>query len=708
MKKITSLLLITALISGAARSQLGLKKPKNVILFIGDGFGVSAKTAARMSLGQGTLGKRFTDEKGFRILSVDNLRYNSMLTTHSANSWTTDSGPGASVYASGEDGKIDNEAISFNVETGESVETILEAAKKEGYAVGLITTTRVTHATPAAFASHTWFRDLEDYIASQYISTTEKEYEAIYNDSASTIKPYNPARDWQLPIPKRKVDVDVIMGGGFRHFYPNAVSDTVRDANNSPVYNSAGTVVLLSGKRVDNVNLVEIAKDRGYTYINSRDALLNLNLHQFAQRDKKLLGLFNSSHMNYEQDRQMSADWEPSLFEMCEMAIKVLKVKGGDKGFFLMVEGGRIDHLEHANEGGITVVAGSPNNLYTIDADKPVYVGGGDANYTATPTTPKVSNVFGSDYLIKEVLAFDYAVAQGRKLLKDTCTRTLLFSTSDHECGGTAIVGLHDTSNAQANGTFIRTYALGPRQDGIPASSSGAATATTVATPSDLTRGDIDFGATNPNGWYPNYTTYTFQDRRELWPQVDTNGRRIVVAYASNPVTNGNGTKAGGTPGNHTPMDIWVGGDDNVGGSYAAAITGKGLMDNTYITPIMAKFLQLEYPFRSVNSDSAKSYNAIVNTKLELNNNFQTKTYPNPAQNQVTIEFTLASNSNFILHIIDMKGQTVKTVTGNSEAGFKKIIVDVSDMQSGIYITNLIVNNNGTTKEAVSKFVVQK
>ncbi len=51
-------------------------------------------------------------------------------------------------------------------------------------------------------------------------------------------------------------------------------------------------------------------------------------------------------------------------------------------------------------------------------------------------------------------------------------------------------------------------------------------------------RGDVDFGSKNSNGWFPNYKMYRFQDRPELWPKVNTS--RIVVAYASNPLTNGN------------------------------------------------------------------------------------------------------------------------------------------------------------------------
>lgn len=691
-----------------AAKLFGNGEPKQCILFIGDGFGVSAKTAARMSMGQGTIGKRYTDDAGFKVLSLDKLRFNSMVTTHSANSWTTDSGPGATVYASGENGKIDNEAIAFDVAKGQPVETILEAAKKEGYAVGLITTTRITHATPAAFASHIWFRDLEDYIAAQFISKSEQEYEDIYNDASSTIKPYSPARDYQLPAPKIGVDVDVLLGGGFRHFYPNGQSDTVRDAQGMPVY-ANGAVVKLGGKRTDNVNLIQIAENRGYEYVNSRDALMNLDVSQFTPGcSKKLLGLFNASHDAFEQDRQLTNTWEPSLFEMVEAAVKVLKAKGGKKGFFLMVEGGRIDHLEHANAGGISVVEGANGNQYTVDSDKPMYVGGGEGVYTATPTTPRVPDVFGSDYLIKEVLAFDYAVAQGRKLLNDKDYKTLIFSTSDHECGGTAVVGLHDAANAQNNGTYVRTYALAPRQNGIQASSGGPATATTVATPTNVTRGDVDFGATSPSGWYPNYTTYTFQGRPELWPKVDTNGRRIVVAYASNPLTNGNGTKAGGTPGNHTPMDIWVGADDNMFGRFASQITGHGLLDNTYLTHIMANFLKLDNFGEEANDKLKTALSPISVQDVKESNVHELKVYPNPANHTATVSFTLPAGSQYALSVYNASGNIIKTYSGasNNKNG-STLPVSTDNLANGMYNAKLVVTTNGNAQTSIAKFLIQ-
>ncbi|MDR1876383.1 MAG: hypothetical protein LBQ84_02025 [Flavobacteriaceae bacterium] len=310
--------------------------------------------------------------------------------------------------------------------------------------------------------------------------------------------------------------------------------------------------------------------------------------------------------------------------------------------------------MEHANSGGITVISSSNGgNIYTVDSDQPSYVGGGEAVYGVTPSTPRHSNVFGSDYLIKEVLAFDYSIAQARKLLNETNTKTLIFSSSDHECGGTAIVGLHDSNDAQANGTYVRTYALGPRQNGIDASSGGSATATTVANPTNVQRGDVDFATNSPNGWYPNYTTYVFQGRtEELWPSVDINGRRIVVAYASNPLTNGNGDVAGGTPGNHTPMDVFVGAEDNANGEFAGKISGIGQIDNTYLTHIMEEFL--------LNGETAGAKEVKYDSSIG-----SFKIYPNPSYGNVTFDISLENSSPISVSVNDMTGKLLKRINKN-------------------------------------------
>ncbi len=542
-----------------------LAQPKNVIIFIGDGYGITAKTAARMAMGQGQQDARFSDQPGFHKLNADKLSYQGTLTTHSANSWITDSAPGSTVFACGKRGKVHNEAVAFDMNRMEAIETVLEQAKKAGYAVGVVTTTRVTHATPADFTAHSWNRDLENEIAAQMISSTQAEYAECYGSK------YDSLVHWILPVPKIGVEVDVILGGGARHFLPqagNSPNATFRTAKGLPIPDKSGQPKTMKGSREQNIDLIELAKKRGYTYVNTLDALQSVDLTAFKPGSKtKLLGLFNRNHLEYEHDRQTVAPHEPTLAEMTRIAIEVLKRKGGNKGFFLMVEGGRIDHLEHANSGGLVV----RNNVYHIGCDHEV--ASPDEIYDGI--NRDTSGNFGSDYLIKEVIAFDHAIGEGRKLLKDSKRKTLIFSTSDHECGGLALIALHDKEiKPDSLRAAVRTYAEEPKQPG-------------QKTPCINPRGVIP-GAP----WFPEYTYYEFQGYHWPKPKCET-CRRIVISYGSNPVVNGNGRIVGSTPGNHTPQDVWVGSEDNMGGRFAGKISGRGQLDNTDLTPIMQAFLGL-------------------------------------------------------------------------------------------------------------------
>ena len=686
-------MVLAALAGQEARAQAAATN-NNVIIYIGDGFGLAPKTAARMALGQGTTGKRYTSDAGFQVLALDKLKYNATVTTHSLNSWVTDSAPGAAVYACGKPGKQDNEVIALNPGSGAAIETILEAAKKQGYAVGLVSTARITHATPAAFASHIWYRDLEDYIAAQYVASTEAQYEAVFNSSPTAAYRYSANRDWVLPAPKVGVELDVLLGGGSRHFLPRNVAssyEAIVDRNGTAIIDPAtgSPATLPRGRRADDVDLVSYAvNQRNYGFVNSRDALNNLNLSQYGIGGKKLLGLFNASHVNYEQDRQTSAAWEPSLAEMTHMAIEVLKAKSNGKGFFLMVEAGRIDHLEHANTGGISVVA-SPTggNQYTVDSDKPTYLpGGGEANYGATPATPRATNVYASDYMIKEVMAFDYAVAEGRALLATPATtgKTLIFSTSDHECGGFAVTGLHDEADAQANGTKIRTYS-GQITKSVAAEAG-------YATPTNLVRGDGSTG-----GWFPDYVMNSFQGKDYPQPASPT-ARRIVVAYGSNPLTNGNGTRAstgvgsnqGATPGNHTPQDIWVGAEDNTN-THAQQLTGRGLLDNTAITPIMADFLGLTAFGTSLGIRPAAGPKA----ELQLS--------PVPFLNQFEVGFSLTKAGAVTVELFDEVGRRVQTVLTNKAfgVGSQSVTVDGSRLRAGLYLATVTIDGQVVSKRTI-------
>lgn len=278
--------------------------PKNVLFFLGDGMGITTLTAARI-YGVGEDGE----------LTIDTFPETAFVKTYSNDAQVTDSAPSMAAYMTGV--KMNNEVISMTPETkafdekgasylkgtdsicpstnGKPVTTLLEIAKSKGIATGVVTTTRVTHATPAATYSHICHRDAENTIAAQLApATTDKGY----ND-------------------KLLDGVDVVLGGGRQFFQPT----------------SAG------GKRTDSRDLIAEMKAKGYTYASNQTELNAVD----PKAATKLLGLFNSSHMNYDLVRNGTG--EPSLAEMAVKAIQTLKKN--PNGMFLMVEGGRIDHALH-------------------------------------------------------------------------------------------------------------------------------------------------------------------------------------------------------------------------------------------------------------------------------------------------------------------------------------------------------------------------
>ncbi|XP_029947111.1 alkaline phosphatase, tissue-nonspecific isozyme [Salarias fasciatus] len=298
------------------QQKLNQNVAKNLILFLGDGMGVPTVTAARILKGQlkGQSGEETQ-------LEMDKFPFVSLAKTYNTNAQVPDSAGTATAYLCGvkaNEGTVGVSAAAVrsqcNTTEGNEVTSILKWAKDSGKSVGIVTTTRVNHATPSAAYAHSVDRD--------WYSDGEMPPEALQAGCKDI------ARQLMENIP----NIDVIMGGGRKYMYPKNQSDV--EYPNIPKH---------SGTRKDGRNLVEewIAKkkDKKGHYVWNKKQVLSLNPNNVDY----LLGLFEPGDLTYELERNSETD--PSLTEMVEVAIKILRKNSN--GFYLLVEGGRIDHGHH-------------------------------------------------------------------------------------------------------------------------------------------------------------------------------------------------------------------------------------------------------------------------------------------------------------------------------------------------------------------------
>lgn len=310
-----------ASLAAAKKVVPNVKRAKNIILFVGDGMGVSTVSAARIFEGQqkGVDGER-------NKLAFEKLPYVALSKTYSANQQTSDSAPTMTAMVAGV--KTNDGILSLNQSVARSepsntviqankVSTILEQAEASGRATGIVSTARITHATPAATYAHTPNRDWEANanLPAAAVTGGAKDIAAqmIDNFGAGAIGD----------------GLEVALGGGRTYFLPNSAFD--------PEYTTT------KGRRTDGRNLTtEFTTKFGGEYVWNKAQFDAIN----PVATTKLLGLFEPSHMQYDFDRPADTAGEPSLAEMTDKAIDVLK--NNPKGYFLMVEGGRIDHGSHA------------------------------------------------------------------------------------------------------------------------------------------------------------------------------------------------------------------------------------------------------------------------------------------------------------------------------------------------------------------------
>lgn len=288
---------------------------KNVIIFIGDGLGPTTVTASRILRGQ------VNNQPGEEtILKFEEFPHIALTKTYNMDRQIPDSagtatailsGKKTNYYMVGMDGNTQrDEACADSV--GKKVTTILDWAMESRKATGVVTTARITHATPAAAYAH---------VSNRY-------WEGDVNTIGKT-----DCDDIALQLIKDNPNINVIMGGGRRYFLPNTTADPE-------------TNTIDGNQRRDGRNLIQewidLKKDRGlgHKYV--------WNNQMFDEIDPDytdyVLGLFAPNHMDYELDRRKNGN-EPSLAEMTRKAIRILRKDYN--GFFLLVEGARIDHAHH-------------------------------------------------------------------------------------------------------------------------------------------------------------------------------------------------------------------------------------------------------------------------------------------------------------------------------------------------------------------------
>lgn len=296
--------------------QPNTNRAKNVILFIADGMGVGTNYAIRLYAGQQN--GEYGSEHVLPYEAYQDFPNVALVKTYNINAQTPDSAPTAGSMNTGVKQVFNTINLSENAvhdecasEEGNKLTLFSELMSEMGKSVGVVTTARITHATPAA----------------AYAKTANRNWEGEAPEGCTDIAT-------QLVDQMKAGVVDIAMGGGRRYFLPETVTDEEGK----------------KGKRKDGHNLVDEAKDAGIQYAWNTETAKALNL----DGDTPVLALFEDSHMKYEHDRT-EAD-EPSLTEMTKTAIDYLSKN--DDGYYLEIESGRVDHANHDGNAFRTVTDG--------------------------------------------------------------------------------------------------------------------------------------------------------------------------------------------------------------------------------------------------------------------------------------------------------------------------------------------------------------
>lgn len=354
-------------------------RARNIVLFIGDGMGLSSQMAARSYL----------HDVNFE-LSFEKFPYTGMSKVYCVNYQVPDSASTATAFLTGVKNNfmvlgltsavnLRNCSASQNKEF--HMPSIFKYAQDAGKSTGIVTNTRVTHATPAAAyataASRSWEGNAEtpdgcDDIAIQLVHGNVGQ------------------------------NLDVILGGGSRYLLPTAEG----------------------GRRTDGRNLmtdflnIQMQNQKRPALVRNRNELLAIN----STVTDRLMGIFAESHMQYAL--QANRQTQPTLTEMTAKALEIMK-KNEENGYLLMVESGRIDTSHHENRAQLALEevvelhkAVEYVKANTNDKDTLIIVTADHSHpYTVSGYLPRSRNVLGAgDFSIEDkmwIFSSSYAQGQG-------------------------------------------------------------------------------------------------------------------------------------------------------------------------------------------------------------------------------------------------------------------------------------------------------
>ncbi|KAK3533393.1 hypothetical protein QTP70_019337 [Hemibagrus guttatus] len=276
--------------------------------------GVQTVTAARILKGQ-LAGKNGEET----MLTMDMFPHLALSKTYNVDQQMPDSAGTATAYLCGVKANYGTLGLSAAARRGQcsttlgnEVKSVLHRARAAGKSVGVVTTTRVQHASPGANYAHVadrdWYSDAELPASAASEGCKDISYQLVHN-----------------------TDINVILGGGRQYMLPVETPD--------PEYPTS------TGSRKDKTNLINewLKNKQNAHYVWNKTQLNDVD----ERNTDYLMGLFEPKDTRYELERNPETD--PSLTEMMEKAIKILSKN--PKGFYLFVEdNGRIDHGHHASK----------------------------------------------------------------------------------------------------------------------------------------------------------------------------------------------------------------------------------------------------------------------------------------------------------------------------------------------------------------------